>query len=130
MCEVATPTFRSPGGGLSLRERGLLQRVALIGPAGPTGVRLEYQLEDFNEALAAILDQAALTTLGVDFLEVELGEILSEDIGIRSVGSGMQLLDVMVTWRDGSEHLVRTDYEEPFAQYLVLRDRLKTREPV
>jgi hypothetical protein len=40
-----------------LRERPILNRIDLIGPGGPTGIALEYQLEAFQEALDRVLEQ-------------------------------------------------------------------------
>jgi hypothetical protein len=42
---------------MGLRTRGFHQRVEILGPAGPTGAALEYQLERFSELLAQVLER-------------------------------------------------------------------------
>lgn len=42
---------------MGLRARSLHQRVEILGPAGPTGVALEYQLEGFTALLAQVVDR-------------------------------------------------------------------------
>jgi hypothetical protein len=42
-------------GVVSLRDRPIFNRIDLIGPGGPTGISLEYQLEAFQEALDHVL---------------------------------------------------------------------------
>lgn len=47
-------------GVVALRERPILNRIDLIGPGGPTGITLEYQLEAFQEALDRVLERVRL----------------------------------------------------------------------
>jgi len=47
-------------GVVALRERPILNRIDLIGPGGPTGINLEYQLDSFQEALDHVLDRVRL----------------------------------------------------------------------
>jgi hypothetical protein len=54
--QVSSGAFVPWSGIVRLRERGLLERVDLIGHAGPTGISLEYQLERFQEALARVVE--------------------------------------------------------------------------
>jgi len=45
-----------------LRERRIHQRIDVIGPGGPTGITLEYQLEDFSKALDEVLARSRIAT--------------------------------------------------------------------